>query len=201
MISGVNMMNNNVNFEGRFSNMKERYQDMSKKDKAKVVAATVAGATALTTAVILRKDLGHLIKTRNFKQFRTDAAKTLTKAFKSVVEFLKHPIKAIKKAFSKTNDKPVRTVFSDEPGLSNDTKKSVKEGLVEIANNIVKDMEDMCRRYNSKGYDAKQKELEEAFRNSTGIESRKDVLAALAEKKPEAPENIFNNDLYMGMAD
>jgi len=135
---------NNVAFQGRFSDMKERYNDMSKKEKAMVIGGTVAGLAAIGTGIIVRKDIKTLLKTGNFKQFLKDAGKTLKNAANNVFNFIKHPIKSLKKMFGKEKE-PI-TVFSNIPGLSNETKKAMNEGRVQIAKDIVKNFDDMLAR-------------------------------------------------------
>lgn len=175
MISGINMAQpSNVAFQGRLSNMKERYNDMSKGQKAAVIGSTVAGMTAIGAGIIVRKDIKTLFKTGNFKQFFHNAGKTLKKAAQNTFEFFKHPIKGLKKMFKKKSE-PI-TVFSNTPGLSEGTKKAINEGLVEIANNIVKEMEAVNVRTSPAGHAKIEKELIKMFNEQPSVISRKDFI-------------------------
>ncbi len=178
MISGINMTQpNSVSFQGRFSNMKERYNDMSKGEKAAVIAGTTAGAAAITAGIIVRKDIKTLFKTGNFKQFFHNAGQTLKKAAGNVFEFLKHPIKGIKKMFKKEKH---FNVFQNFKNIHTDeTIKALNKGRVEIANNIVAEMDAVNRRTTPEAHAKVEKELTKMFNEQTSIISRKDYFEAL----------------------
>ncbi|MBP3924222.1 hypothetical protein J6E39_03165 [bacterium] len=179
MISGINMTQpNSVSFQGRFSNMKERYNDMSKGEKAAVIAGTTAGAAAITAGIIVRKDIKTLFKTGNFKQFFHNAGQTLKKAAGNVFEFLKHPIKGIKKMFGKKKSEPI-TLFSNRPEHSNVAKEMLNVKRRWITEDIVNEMDAVNRRTTPEAHAKVEKELIKMFNEQTSIISRKDYFEAL----------------------
>ncbi len=191
MINGVNMaQTNSVNFQGRYSDMKDRMANMSKKEKIATAAAVTVGAAAITAGVIVRKDIKQLFKTGNFKQFAKNAGQTLKKAGKKFVDFLKHPIKTIKGWFKKKE--PIN-VFSDVPGLSNETKKAMNAGRVEVANNIVREMEESMARTTPAAHAKRQKELDALAGQLVGS-TKEHFQGVLAELESKIAETMLATD-------
>lgn len=179
MISGINMAQpSGVSFQGRFSDMKDRYNDMSKTEKAVMVGSTVAGMTAIGAGIIVRKDIKTLFKTGNFKQFFKDAGQTLKKAAGNVFEFLKHPIKGIKKMFGKKKSEPI-TLFSNRPEHSNVAKEMLNVKRRWITEDIVNEMDAVNLRTTPAAHAKVEKELIKMFNEQTTITSRKDYFEAL----------------------